>query len=65
MAEPKFKVRKGKKKVQVRFFADPELYESFVHEATRHDLFLQDVFHELMTWFVQRSETGKLEVRSD
>lgn len=62
---PLFSRRKLKKKCQVRFWTETETYTEFKEACQQQDLFMQDVFSDLMLWFVESSKNGTLRIKNN
>ena len=54
--------QRGTDKMQIKFQADPDIYEPFVKEVRKHGLFLQDAYGSFMLWFTEASQSGELKV---
>lgn len=62
---PVFERRTAKEKYLVRFWSSPDQYERFVAEVEKHDLVIQDVFNQMMNWFIQTSQSGVIKTRDN
>lgn len=61
--EPVFTKRPDKDRYQVRFWSTSSDYAEFKNAAEREGLVLQDVFVDLMKWFVSASKAGHLQIK--
>jgi hypothetical protein len=60
LAPPVFVKRQDNDRYQVRFWSNPAQYKMFTEECEKNGLIIQDVFNELMLWFIRESKAGRL-----
>lgn len=64
LEDPPFFVRKKRHLQQCRFHVDPDVYTDFKTEVKRQQLYIQDVFEELMKYFTRKSKRNELYIDS-